>query len=264
MTDERTGAPPPPRRARPTGARPAASAPCWSVRGSAARRAHCRRPWTRSFEVGWSVGRASGARWFPRRRPGSRRATTPGDGGGRPLEVDPADLVGHLTPEDRRARRSPRTSGWGRCQVRGECEQLEADPGGRGRPDRPAAARRGPWSLARSSGPDVGAISRPTATPSAEHEQASVAEQPAGAVPGLHAELGGADAGLTGRKITRNTAQYPRGRSVLGEQRVDELVGVEVDEVVGRLAEADELDRDAERRTGSRARCRPWPSRRAW
>ena len=33
--------------------------------------------------------------------------------------------------------------------------------------------------------------------------------------------------------------------SVLGEERVDELVGVEVHQVVGRLAEADELDRDA-------------------
>ena len=81
-----------------------------------------------------------------------------------------------------------------------------------------------------------------------EHEQPSVAERPTGAVPGLDAEPGAADADLGGEEEQPGEHACrvpPPGRSVLGEQRVDELVGVEVDQVVGRLAQADELDRDA-------------------
>ena len=48
------------------------------------------------------------------------------------------------------------------------------------------------------------------------------------------------------------------------EEGVDELVGVEGDQVADGLAQADELDRDAEVASGWRRRCHPWPSRRAW
>src|SRR3954452_1491565 len=56
---------------------------------------------------------------------------------------------------------------------------------------------------------------------------------------------------LNGNSASRTTimrGSYPsaRGRSSDREERVDELVGVERDEVIRRLAEADELDGDAE------------------
>src|SRR5690606_9300265 len=51
-------------------------------------------------------------------------------------------------------------------------------------------------------------------------------------------------------QVTTRPPSYNIGRwigwSLLGEQGVDELVGVEVDQVGGGLAETDELDRDAE------------------
>ena len=50
----------------------------------------------------------------------------------------------------------------------------------------------------------------------------------------------------------------------VAEERGDELLGVELDEVADALADADDLHRDARARTGSRARCRPWRCRRAW
>ena len=50
----------------------------------------------------------------------------------------------------------------------------------------------------------------------------------------------------------------------VAEQRVDERLRVERRQVVGALAQADELDRHPRARAAPRRRCRPWRCRRAW
>ena len=66
----------------------------------------------------------------------------------------------------------------------------------------------------------------------------------------------------------RGDARIEHGRLalrllLLGQQRARELVGVERAQVLELLADPDQLDRDARARWRSRARCRPWPCRRA-
>ena len=48
------------------------------------------------------------------------------------------------------------------------------------------------------------------------------------------------------------------------EEGVDEPVGVEGDQIVGSLTDADQLDREAELALDRHHDARPWPSRRAW
>ena len=95
-------------------------------------------------------------------------------------------------------------------------------------------------SFARSSAPGPGRDEQADADAGAEDEQPPVADQPQRAV----GDLRRAGAGLEPEadEPERQRQQEPDQR----QQRLHELVGVELDEVAARLPEAHQLHRDAE------------------